>query len=161
MLDNLLELDIKINYLRYNHGPYNPKIESIEKTLSDMGVISVKKDKKTHYSVIDDSFDVKYNEFFANHNSEIESIIDYMKNMKTIKTEKIATLFAAWNDMIIDGVQNITDDMIIKEIMNNWTENKAHISYSVWQGVLNDMKNKKYIPRGYGKHTRQMFDDVK
>ena len=158
MLDNLLGLNVDINYLRYTHGPYNPIIESIEKKLSDMGVISVIRGKKTHYSVVDDSFDVKYNELFSNHNSEIESIIDYMKNMKTSKAEKIATLFAAWNDLIIDGVINITDEMIINEVVNNWTENKAHSEYSTWQYVLNEMKEKGFIPKGYGKHTSQIAE---
>lgn len=56
--------------------------------------------------------------------------------------------------MVIDGVQNITDKMIIDDVMNNWTENKAKTDFSTWQHILNDMKDKKIIPHGYGKHTR-------
>ena len=113
MLDCMLGLGLEINYLRYTRGPYNPIIESIEKNLSDKGIISVNTAKNYSYTVIDDSFDSKYNELFAKHNSEIEKIIDYMKRMKSSRAEKIATLYAAWNDMVIDGVQNITDKMII------------------------------------------------
>ena len=153
MLDSMLGLDLGINYLRYTRGPYNPIIESIEKNLSDKGIISINTAKKYSYTVIDDSFDIKYNELFAKHNSEIEKIIDYMKRMKSSRAEKIATLYAAWNDMIIDGVQNITDKMIIDDVMNNWTENKAKTDLSTWQHILNEMKDKKIIPRGYGKHT--------
>ena len=154
ILDIMLGLNLGINYLRYNHGPYNPIIESIEKNLSDKGIISVNTAKNYSYTVIDDSFDSKYNELFAKHNSEIEKIIDYMKRMKSSRAEKIATLYAAWNDMVIDGVQNITDKMIIDDVMNNWTENKAKTDFSTWQHILNDMKDKKIIPHGYGKHTR-------
>lgn len=154
MLDCMLGLGLGINYLRYTRGPYNPIIESIEKNLSDKGIISVNTAKNYSYTVIDDSFDSKYNELFAKHNSEIEKIIDYMKRMKSSRAEKIATLYAAWNDMVIDGVQNITDKMIIDDVMNNWTENKAKIDFSTWQHILNDMKDKKIIPHGYGKHTR-------
>ncbi len=154
ILDIMLGLNLEINYLRYNHGPYNPIIESIEKNLSDKGIISVNTAKNYSYTVIDDSFDSKYNELFAKHNSEIEKIIDYMKRMKSSRAEKIATLYAAWNDMVIDGVQNITDKMIIDDVMNNWTENKAKTDFSTWQHILNDMKDKKIIPHGYGKHTR-------
>lgn len=154
MLDCMLGLGLGINYLRYNRGPYNPIIESIEKNLSDKGIISVNTAKNYSYTVIDDSFDSKYNELFAKHNSEIEKIIDYMKRMKSSRAEKIATLYAAWNDMVIDGVQNITDKMIIDDVMNNWTENKAKTDFSTWQHILNDMKDKKIIPHGYGKHTR-------
>lgn len=154
ILDIMLGLNLGINYLRYNHGPYNPIIESIEKNLSGKGIISINTAKKYSYTVIDDSFDIKYNELFAKHNSEIEKIIDYMKRMKSSRAEKIATLYAAWNDMVIDGVQNITDKMIIDDVMNNWTENKAKTDFSTWQHILNDMKDKKIIPHGYGKHTR-------
>lgn len=154
ILDIMLGLNLGINYLRYNHGPYNPIIESIEKNLSDKGIISVNTAKNYSYTVIDDSFDSKYNELFAKHNSEIEKIIDYMKRMKSSRAEKIATLYAVWNDMVIDGVQNITDKMIIDDVMNNWTENKAKTDFSTWQHILNDMKDKKIIPHGYGKHTR-------
>lgn len=154
ILDIMLGLNLGINYLRYNHGPYNPIIESIEKNLSGKGIISINTAKKYSYTVIDDSFDSKYNELFAKHNSEIEKIIDYMKRMKSSRAEKIATLYAAWNDMVIDGVQNITDKMIIDDVMNNWTENKAKTDFSTWQHILNDMKDKKIIPHGYGKHTR-------
>ena len=154
MLDCMLGLGLGINYLRYTRGPYNPIIESIEKNLSDKGIISVNIAKNYSYTVIDDSFDSKYNELFAKHNSEIEKIIDYMKRMKSSRAEKIATLYAAWNDMVIDGVQNITDKMIIDDVMNNWTENKAKTDFSTWQHILNDMKDKKIIPHGYGKHTR-------
>lgn len=154
MLDCMLGLGLGINYLRYTRGPYNPIIESIEKNLSDKGIISVNTAKNYSYTVIDDSFDSKYNELFAKHNSEIEKIIDYMKRMKSSRAEKIATLYAAWNDMVIDGVQNITDKMIIDDVMNNWTENKAKTDFSTWRHILNDMKDKKIIPHGYGKHTR-------
>lgn len=154
MIDYTLGLGLGINYLRYTHGPYNPIIESIEKNLSAKGIISVNTAKNYSYTVIDDSFDSKYNELFAKHNSEIEKIVDYMKRMKSSRAEKIATLYAAWNDMIIDGVQNITDKMIIDDVMNNWTENKAKTDFSTWQHILNDMKDKKIIPYGYGKHTR-------
>lgn len=154
MLDCMLGLGLGINYLRYTRGPYNPIIESIEKNLSNKGIISVNTAKNYSYTVIDDSFDSKYNELFAKHNSEIEKIIDYMKRMKSSRAEKIATLYAAWNDMVIDGVQNITDKMIIDDVMNNWTENKAKTDFSTWQHILNDMKDKKIIPHGYGKHTR-------
>lgn len=154
MLDCMLGLGLGINYLRYNRGPYNPIIESIEKNLSDKGIISVNTAKNYSYTVIDDSFDSKYNELFAKHNSEIEKIVDYMKRMKSSRAEKIATLYAAWNDMVIDGVQNITDKMIIDDVMNNWTENNAKTDFSTWQHILNDMKDKKIIPHGYGKHTR-------
>lgn len=154
MLDCMLGLGLWINYLRYTREPYNPIIESIEKNLSDKGIISVNTAKNYSYTVIDDSFDSKYNELFAKHNSEIEKIIDYMKRMKSSRAEKIATLYAAWNDMVIDGVQNITDKMIIDDVMNNWTENKAKTDFSTWQHILNDMKDKKIIPHGYGKHTR-------
>ena len=64
----------------------------------------------------------------------------------------MATVLASWNDFLIDGV-NPTDDMIINDIVTNWTANKANISVETWRVIIQQLKENQMIPKGYGKHT--------
>ena len=74
------------------------------------------------------------------------------------KAEKVATLLASWNDFLIDGIAEPTDNMIITDVMTNWTENKGNIDYSTWQTILSQMKTANIVPHGYGRHTMRMED---
>ena len=64
----------------------------------------------------------------------------------------MATVLASWNDFLIDGI-NPTDDMIINDIVTNWTVNKANTSVETWREIIRQLKEKQMIPKGYGKHT--------
>ena len=59
--------------------------------------------------------------------------------MKTSKAERVATLLAAWNDFILQGIKP-TDSQLVQEVRSNWTPNKAHSSESTWLGTLAEMK---------------------
>ena len=59
---------------------------------------------------------------------------------------------------MIDGIAEPTDDMIITDVMTNWTENKRNIDYEMWQEVLDRMKKANIVPHGYGMHTIRMED---
>ena len=70
----------------------------------------------------------------------------------------MATVLASWNDFLIDGV-NPTDDMIINDIVTNWTANKANIAEKTWREELRQLKEKQLVPKGYGKHTLKKEQD--
>lgn len=147
-------------YTRYTHGPYDKKIEKYESELVRKGWISLKKGKKVEYIVVNSTaYKTDYNRIFAKYNKEIERIIDFFKSMKRAsKAEKVATLLASWNDFLIDGIVEPTDNMIITDVMTNWTENKGNIDYSTWQTILSQMKTANIVPHGYGRHTIRMED---
>ena len=159
-----LELEIGFSfhseYTRYFHGPYDRNIEKYESELVRKGWIRLKKGEKVEYIVVNSTaYKTDYNRIFAKHNKEINRIIDFFKPMKhTSKAEKVATLLASWNDFLIDGITEPTDDMIITDVMTNWTENKRKIGYSTWQAILSQMKTAKIVPHGNGRHTIRMED---
>ena len=147
-------------YTRYTHGPYDKKIEKYESELVRKGWIKLKKGKKIEYIVVNHTaYKTDYNRIFAKYNKEIERIIDFFKSMKRAsKAGKVATLLASWNDFLIDGIRKPTDNMIITDVMTNWTKNKGNIDYSTWQTILSQMKISKIVPHGYGRHTIRMED---
>ena len=77
-----------------------------------------------------------------------------MKN--TTQLERVATLFASWNDLIIEGNQAPTDEEIIHRAITGWTPNKANFAELTWKDTLNKMRSKGIIPKGQGLHTLPM-----
>ncbi len=147
-------------YARHYHGPYDKHIENYENALVRKGWIKLKKGKNIEYTVTNSTaYKSDYKRIFGKYNKEIERIIDFFKSMKrTSKAEKVATLLASWNDFLIDGIAAPDDNMIISDVMNNWTENKGHINHATWQEILNQMKKENIIPHGYCNHTIKAED---
>ena len=154
-LDTLLDLFPDTQYYRYPHGPYDLYIEKYESILVNQGWIKITKtDGRIRYNKTDrfNEFEKLYLEVFKTYNTEIQKICSLFIVGQTSKAEKMATLLASWNDFLIDGVVP-TDDMIINDIVTNWTVNKANIPEETWREELRQLKEKQLVPKGYGKHT--------
>lgn len=153
--DTLLDLFPETQYYRYPHGPYDLNIERYESIMESQGWVTVDKSKgyvrykKTKRFI---EFESQYQDVFKNRDKEIRKICNLFNVKRTSKAEKMATVLASWNDFLIDGV-NPTDDMIINDIVTNWTANKANISVETWRVIIQQLKENQMIPKGYGKHT--------
>lgn len=75
---------------------------------------------------------------------------DLFKGIDTERMEVIATLFAAWNDLLIAG-KRVTDEIIVNEFQNNWTPSKQRFSKKQLLNEIQWMKDNKLIPKGEGK----------
>ena len=97
----------------------------------------------------------KYQSYYSHIDYDIQRPCSCLQQMKTSKAERVATLLAAWNDFVIQGIVP-TNNQLVQEVRSNWTPNKAHSSESTWLGTLAEMKAHKIIPSGYGKCTVHM-----
>lgn len=156
LLNTYLGLNLDVQYYRYKHGPYDVMLDSYIDTLVENGwcVKSVSKGAENieigpNYGV----FEEKYGSYFSEYDTEINSLIQFVQPMKRSQIERVATLFAVWNDMILDGKCTPTDAEIVSEVMSGWTENKANFAYDTWLGTLNKMRNNGIVPKGQGLHT--------
>ncbi len=93
-----------------------------------------------------------YDKYFADHDSEIERIIGVFVDYDADQAEIVATLFAAWNDFIIDR-KPVTDEALADEVLNNWNDSKKRFSRDVWLCAIQQMRQNNIVPKGYGKHT--------
>ncbi|WP_434679409.1 restriction endonuclease subunit S [Pseudomonas sp. R1-18] len=85
--------------------------------------------------------------------ANIEQVIELMRDWDTDRCEMTVTLYAAWNDFIIEGRQ-ATDDDIVDEVMHRWNEAKLRFSKREWLAVLAEMKKHRLLtPTGFGKRT--------
>lgn len=157
MMTMCVMMNQNMQYYRYNHGPYDICLNSYIDVLlknkwyqekKDGAYILVKGEKHSEFLNI-------YKELIEKLEPEVNKLLNLLKSMNVLKTsriERIATLYAAWNDLLLDGVSP-TDDQIIEDVMNNWTENKGNTQYATWQDSLEKMKKNGLIPKGTGKHT--------
>lgn len=159
LFDTYLGMNLNTQYYRYNHGPYDRNLDNYLNILvangwfqeTSNGAIKYKKGPNH------DEFCSKYKDAFAEYSREMSKLMSFVKGMKqTSQIERIATAFAVWNDLILDGNSLPTDDEIIREIRTNWTPNKAHSPESTWKSDLEKMKRQGIVPHGQGMHTLPM-----
>ena len=155
LLDEHLGFNHSTQYYRYAHGPYDLQLDNYIDTLTNNHWYKHQPNRKIKFikGTNHSNFVTEHGNAFAGKNAEVDKLINFLKPMKTSQVERIATLFAAWNDFIIDGVDNPTDDQIINDVMTNWTPNKGHTQYTTWQSTLAKMKQNGIIPKGKGLHT--------
>ncbi|HCQ50237.1 MAG TPA: restriction endonuclease subunit S [Achromobacter sp.] len=84
--------------------------------------------------------------------TEFDHLIYAVADKKTEEVEIIATLFAVWNDFLIDGVQP-TDEQIITDMRENWHESKGRFSPSDLKSWLSWLRKENFIPRGLPPRT--------
>ncbi|MFP1852534.1 restriction endonuclease subunit S [Lonsdalea quercina] len=87
--------------------------------------------------------------------AEFDRLIYALADKKTEEVEIIATLFAVWNDFLIDGTQP-TDEQIIRDMRENWHERKARFSPSDLKPWLSWLRKEDFIPRGLPPRTTQL-----
>lgn len=86
---------------------------------------------------------------------QIRRVLALLGHRDTESCEIISTLYAAWNDLLIDGNQP-SDAETIRHASDPslWHEAKSKIDPKRWPRALQWMKDQGLIPVGFGKHTR-------
>lgn len=155
-IENHIGFDFDTEYFREAAGPLDASIYECEKIITRRNKWFSMKTSSYGVSYAPtndvDKYKKYYAKYFSEYNSEIERIIDVFRNYTTEQAEIIATLFAAWNDAIIDKKQ-FADDDIVDDVLNNWHESKRRFPRQVWLRAMNEIRKNHIIPKGYGKHT--------
>ena len=90
---------------------------------------------------------------------EISKFIEQFKKLDTDQTELVATVYAAWNDLLI-GKKEPTADAVTKEVLERWHPSKKE-KFDATK-VANCMKwiqKQGFTPKGTGKRTQTKPDD--
>jgi type I restriction enzyme S subunit len=150
--------------LRQAAGPYDPTIEDFELLGIQSGLFMVK--TKTlgngHEMVQYQSkigMEAKIAEavsVLGGRQTEFDRLLNLFQNKTTEEAEIIATLFAAWNDLLIDG-KSPSDDEIIREVRENWHYKKERFTPTLLARWLNWLRQQSVIPRGLAPRTRQQL----
>lgn len=83
--------------------------------------------------------------------SEFNKLLELFVTMNTQQAEIVATVYAAWNNLLIQG-QPTTDEAIVLEARENWHKNKLKIERNKFFNAIDWMKKYEIlIPKGNGK----------
>ncbi len=156
---NHLELNAK--YYRQAAGP----LDSVFLYNKEFGIEAV--GEKYHYFTTHSAFSKKiiyqpgknFNsllsksfQLFKDKLSEIKKIISYFEKLDTEQSEILVTLFACWNDLLIDG-KNITEEAITYEFYEKWNPKKKRFDKNRLLKALDWMKTNGITPNGRNKNT--------
>ncbi|CAM5276543.1 restriction endonuclease subunit S [Eoetvoesiella caeni] len=86
--------------------------------------------------------------------AEFDRLIYALADKTTEQVEIIATLFAVWNDFLIDGIQP-ADEQIITDMREHWHGRKARFAPSDLKPWLVWLRKENFVPRGLGPRTVQ------
>ncbi|KQZ96481.1 hypothetical protein ASD64_16805 [Mesorhizobium sp. Root157] len=138
-------------------GPYDPKARrSVERIFQQQKWFDATKPdgNRVVYSPLEKAggHAEYFDRYFGGQKPAIQSIIDLMRPLDTPQCEIVATLYAVWNDFLIDG-QQPTDDEIVASVLQ-WHPKKQEISEDRWSRALPWMRQKGLVPQGVGEKTR-------
>lgn len=161
-----LNLNLGGNYCKMPAGPHDYKSRyAVEEIFEEQKWISVLKDtseghEKTSYLPAENFEKHKeiFNSCFKEKAKEIQSMINLFKAKSTEKCEMVATLYATWNDLLIDG-QPIGDELIIKNFKENWSKSKERFYNSDLMDELTWMRLKHLVPVGNGGKTIEFVNE--
>ncbi|KPW89451.1 MULTISPECIES: restriction endonuclease subunit S [Pseudomonas] len=89
----------------------------------------------------------------AAERTTIEQVIELMRDWDTDRCEMTVTLYAAWNDFILEG-RPVSDEAIVDEVIHRWNDTKLRFGKPEWLAILAEMKKQKILmPTGFGKRT--------
>jgi type I restriction enzyme S subunit len=82
--------------------------------------------------------------------AKLINLIDLLVPMDTQQAELVATVYAAWNNLLIDNL-TINDESIVTEARENWHDAKLNIPRERFFNTIAWMKEQNLIPHGKGK----------
>ena len=151
LAEHLCEVDTGSTYYRKAAGPYdNRALRSIDSQLQKQQWFEARKEGE-RYQYVPLAKRGGHKPYFERHFSGIsaplENILRTFKAAKTVQCEIVATLLAAWSDLLREK-GTVSDEMIVHEVLHNWHEAKQRIPEDRWLAALDWMRKKGFVPKG-------------
>ncbi len=152
--------DLGTNYLRDAAGPldkdliYSKKV-GVEALGSKNEIFETKETgKNIRYKIGKNakSYSSRAQKIFKLELASIDKVVEIYRPLNTEQAEIVATIYACWNDFIIDGVKP-TDEQIIQEFREKWHDKKKRFAPKRIEDAITWMRKKKLTPKGIKGHT--------
>lgn len=98
-----------------------------------------------------------FDRYWGDRKPSFDRLMELIHPMKTEQIEIVATLYAAWNDFLIQG-ETVDDGRLVDEVLNRWDASKKRISEDRWRAAIDWMREKNLVPKGYGRATERAQD---
>lgn len=155
LIESMNDLNLDSQYARQKYGPMDADLDAVEAFMEEKCWLKTIQGSPTAYQKMDhyQEYHTEFSKYLASYEVEIERIVRFFENKNTSEAERFATLVAVWNDFILDGNANPSDEELIHEVITNWHPHKANFKYTTWQDTVSKMRAHGIIPHGYGRHT--------
>jgi type I restriction enzyme, S subunit len=155
MVEARVGIDLGRNPVKDAAGPNDyPHLMRVEHRANMAGYFSVKRLAHGPYSF---SKKNKFDEIvrrsraaLGERNQAVDSVMDMMLPMDTEQAEILATVFAAWNNLLLDS-RSVDDEAIVREARENWHPDKLQIARERFFAALEWMRKNNVVPKGDGK----------
>ncbi|MDR2032023.1 MAG: restriction endonuclease subunit S [Azoarcus sp.] len=151
LVEHLCHVDTGSTYYRKAAGPYdNRALRSIDSQLQKQQWFDVrKKGERYRYVPMQKRGGHKLysDRYFSEIGDTFGKILTTFRTAHTEQCEIVTTLLAAWSDLLRKKGE-VSDDLIVYEVLNNWHESKRRISEDRWLKALGWMREKGFVPKG-------------
>lgn len=139
-------------YFREAAGPYDRELlRSIDNALKDRDWYEAvgRDEERWEYRPLHQAGQHKplFNRYWGSKAEALDRLISLLGDFQTRSLQIVATLYAAWNDFLIDG-RSATDDQILDEVRMNWHHEKEEVRKEEWRRFLDWMKRNDLVPVG-------------
>jgi len=143
-------VDTGSTYHRQAAGPYdNRALRSIDSQIKKQKWYEARKGARGYrYVPLEKAGAHKeyFDRYFSDVASGFDEVIDTFRRAKTVQCEIVATLYAAWEDLLAQG-SDVTDDEIVEEVLHHWHPSKQQIDGDRWRTAIGWMKERGLTPR--------------
>ena len=155
----LPEVDLDTHYYRQAAGPYdNTLIRSLDSQFEQQKwykAVPISGGGARYERLPKAGSHQKYFPgYWATHQPEINRVLELLRPLSMRQSEIVATLYVAWNDLLLDGQTTPPDARIIEESTTAWNESKMGISPEEWEWGLQFIRQNNLVPSGQGQHSR-------
>jgi len=142
-------VDTGSTYYRQAAGPYdNRALRSIDTQIKKQKWFEGRKnDKGYRYLPLENVGGHKkyFDRYFGDVEPRMDAVIRLFRKAKTVQCEIVATLYAAWEDLLAEG-EDVSDTQIVQEVLHRWHPSKQKIAENRWRRALGWMKKKGLTP---------------
>jgi restriction endonuclease S subunit len=89
--------------------------------------------------------------------SDVQGLLQWMLPLNVQQTEIVATVYAAWNNLLLDG-KTPTDEEIVHESRENWHPDKLKIARTRFFSAVQWLRAQRVVPDGKGKRVEKKPD---
>jgi hypothetical protein len=149
LVEHLCGVETGSTYHRDAAGPYdNRAMRSIDSQLRRQKWFDAQKiEGRYRYEPMSNRGKHKeyFERYFSGISAAFDTIIDTFRTFRTERCEIVATLFAAWSDLLRQNGR-VADDAIVNEVLHNWHESKKRIPEDRWHKALSWMRDHDFVP---------------
>jgi hypothetical protein len=158
MVEAHVGIDLERTPVKDAAGPNDyPHLKRVEHRAKKAGYFVFERAKGPAYRVTKlrryDALIERAKQALGNRRMDVDQLLELMLPMDTQQAEIFTTVYAAWNNLLLDQ-QPVTDERIVLEARDNWHPSKLKIPREKFFRAIRWMKERTLVPLGRGKRVK-------